>query len=233
MKVLVACEYSGIVRDAFLSRGIYAVSCDLLPTESPRGNSEMWPCADGRSHRLFTHWQTDVRDILDNPHEHGEWDLMIAHPPCTRLTNAGVRWLHKPPAGKTLPEMWRELEEGAAFYKMLRDADIPHKCIENPIMHKYAMELIQPGHRQFVQPHQFGEPQFKAVGLELVNLPDLLPTNPLIPPKKGTPEHAQWSQVHRASPGPDRAKIRSRFFPGIAEAMAEQWTTYIEGAIKS
>lgn len=203
MRVLVACEYSGIVRDAFACRGHDAWSCDMLPTESP-------------GH----HYQGDIRDILGD-----EWDLMIAHPPCTRLTNAGVRWLHKPPTGRTLADMWHELEEGAAFYRELRDADIPHKCIENPIMHKYAIELIKPGHRQFVQPHQFGEPQFKAVGLELINLPDLMPTNKLDVPKKGTPEHTQWSQVHRASPGPDRAKIRSRFFPGIAAAMAEQWSS--------
>lgn len=224
MNVLVACEYSGVVRDAFIARGHYALSCDLLPTESPRGNKEWFPCADGHLHELFTHQIGDVRDILDNPEENPTWDLLIAHPPCTRLTNAGVRWLHTPPRGRTLEEMWAELEEGVVLYKQLRDADIPKKAIENPIMHKYARERINPKHRQVVQPWHFGDPQFKAVGLELINLPDLVSTDKLDPPQPGTPEHAQWSKVHRMSPGPERAKERSRFFPGIADAMADQWS---------
>jgi len=203
MKVLVACEYSGIVRDAFIKKGHDAISCDVLPTDRP-GN----------------HYQGDVRDLLANPRG---YDLLIAHPPCTRLTNSGVRWLHKPPNGKTLEQMWAELDEAAEFYKVLRDAEIEKKAIENPIMHKYARERIVPGYRQVVQPWWFGEKAFKATGLELINLPDLVPTDKLTPPKKNTDEHKEWSAVHRAPPSPDRWKIRSTTFQGIADAMAEQW----------
>jgi hypothetical protein len=119
--------------------------------------------------------------------------------------------------------MWQELEEGAAFYKALRDAPIGKKAIENPIMHCYARERIKVGFRQVVQPWWFGEPFFKATGLELINLPPLVPTDKLVPPKKGTPEHRAWSAVHLAPPSPDRWKIRSTTFQGIADAMALQW----------
>ena len=202
VNVLVACESSGRIRDAFTRRGHFAVSCDLLPTESPG-----------------LHWQGDVREILYL----GIWDALIAHPTCTRLANSGVRWLYKPPRGKTHVEMWAALDEAAAFYRTLRDAPIPKKAIENPVMHEYAMDRIGLGPRQVVQPWWFGDPFFKATGFELIGLPPLVATNKLVPPKKGTEEHKKWSMVHRASPGPDRWKIRSRTFPGIAEAIAQQW----------
>jgi hypothetical protein len=202
MKILVACEYSGTVTRAFRSRGFDAWSCDLLPTEGDPAH----------------HFQCDVREILG-----AGWDLMIAHPVCTRLTNAGVRWLDTPPPGKTKVGMWRELFEGAEFYQTLRDAPIPRKAIENPIMHCHAREIIGVKDRQTVQPWHFGDPFFKATGWELIDLPPLEHTNRLTPPAKGSAEHKAWSAVHRASPGPDRAKERSRFFPGMAEAMADQW----------
>lgn len=201
MKVLVACEYSGRVRDAFIRAGHEAMSCDILETEVPG-----------------PHHQGDIRDIL-----YDGWDLMIAHPPCTRLTNSGVRWLKVPPPGKTLEEMWADLEAAATFYKLLRDAPIPRKAIENPIMHCYARERVQVGHRQVVQPWWFGEPAFKATGLELIGLPDLRPTNVLVRPAKGSDEYKRWSAIHLATPGPDRWKNRSRTFHGIADAMADQW----------
>ena len=175
MKVLVACEFSGIVREAFAARGHEAMSCDLLPTEISG-----W------------HHQGDVRDVLDD-----DWDLMVAHPPCTRLSNSGVQWLRKPPKGRTLVEMWRELFEGAGFYRLFRHAVIPRIAIENPVMHCHARELCGHGPRQMVQPWWFGDPQFKATGFELMGLPDLVPTNILTPPRKGTAEHKQWSKVHR------------------------------------
>ena len=202
MRVLVACEFSGVVRDAFLALGHDALSCDLLPSERPG------------PHRVG-----DVREILG-----GGWDLMVAHPPCTRLTNSGVRWLHVPPPGRTLADVWKELEAAAEFYRTLRDAPIPRKAIENPVMHKYARERIAAtGRRQVVQPWWFGEPAFKATGLELIGLPPLEATNRLAPPERGTDEHKAWSRVHRASPGPDRWKERSRTFLGVADAMAAQW----------
>jgi hypothetical protein len=119
--------------------------------------------------------------------------------------------------------MWQELDEAAVFYKALRDAPVPRKAIENPIMHKYARKRINPGYRQVVQPWWFGDKAFKATGLELIGLPDLIPTNRLDPPKKGTEEHKEWSFIHRAPPGKDRWKLRSTTFQGIANAMAEQW----------
>jgi hypothetical protein len=178
------------------------VSCDLKPAE------------DGSPHHL----QGDVRRFLDNG-----WDQMIAHPVCTRLTNAGVRWLKVPPPGKTLEDMWNELREGLDLYRTLRDAPIERKAIENPVMHLYARCLLNIKERQTVQPWWFGDPFFKATGWELINLPKLVPTNKLIPPKPGTPEHKAWSAVHRAPPGPTRTEDRSRFYPGMADAMAQQW----------
>lgn len=210
MRVLVACEYSGRVREAFRARGHDAWSCDLLPAE------------DGSPF----HIHGDVLKTLS----HG-WDLLIAHPPCTYLTNSGVRWLHyadsatEPLKGRP---RWDAMYGGAYFYIALRDAPIPKRCIENPIMHKYARNFINGNskvipHCQVVQPWWFGEPFFKATGFELAGLPDLVATNKLTPPKAGTPEHKAWSAVHRASPGPDRWKDRSRTYPGIAAAMAAQW----------
>lgn len=201
LNVLVACEESGEVRDAFIAQGHNAMSCDLLPTAKPG-----------------PHYQGDVRGIL-----HWGWDLMIAHPVCTRLANSGVRWLHVPPPGKTLAQMWRELDEAIEFYLALRNAPIPRIGLENPVMHCYARERLGNIERHIVQPWWFGEEMFKATGFELHGLPPLMPTIRLVPPKPGTEEHKRWSWVHRASPGPDRAKVRSRTAPGIARAMAEQW----------
>ena len=206
MKILIGCEFSGIVRRAFAALGHDVWSCDLDPAED-------------RSNR---HIVGDVRDYLDD-----DWDLLaIFHPPCTRLCNSGVRWLSVPPPGKTLEEMWRGLDEGAALFSACWNAKhIPRVCVENPIMHRYAKERIEnyQDPAQIVQPWWFGDPQFKATGLYLRGLPPLIPTNKLKPPKKGTDEHKAWSKVARASPGPNRGKDRSRFFPGIATAMAEQW----------
>ena len=205
MRVLVACEFSGIVRNAFLARGHDAWSCDLLPAE------------DG-SNRHIT---GDARDLLNDG-----WDLlMVAHPPCTRLCNSGVRWLHRPPRGKSVEQMWGELDEGAALFSDFWNAPIERICIENPVMHKHAKARIrnyQPP-AQTVQPWWFGEPAFKATGFYLKALPPLTPTNKLTPPAPGTDEHKAWSRVHRLPPGPNRWRERSRFFPGIAAAMADQW----------
>lgn len=216
--VLIACEYSGVVREAFRRRGFNAVSCDLLVTEQPG-----------------PHIQDDVLRVLDRFTRHGRnLDLLIAHPPCTRLTNSGVRWLKVPPPGRTLEEMWRDLESGAAFYRALQGANVKRKAIENPVMHCYARERIpMVGKRQVVQPWWFGDEAFKATGLELINLPPLVPTNKLVPPESGTPEHARWSKVHRASPGPNRWKDRSRTELGLADAMAEQWGNVLLGKIDS
>ena len=200
MRVLVACEFSGVVRDAFRRRGHEAFSCDLEDVE-PEGE---WP-----NYHLYG----DARWFLD----HG-WDLMIAHPPCTRLCNSGVRWLHEPPPGRTRRSIKAELKEGAALFSDLWNAPIPRIAVENPVMHRYAKALIR-GFReqtQSVQPWQFGHGEVKRTCLWLKNLPPLTTTHIV---------EGREQRVHRMSPTAigGRSKERSRFFTGIAEAMADQW----------
>lgn len=196
MKVLVACEFSGTVRDAFIERGHDAVSCDLLPTESPG-----------------PHVQGDVLDLLDEG-----WDLMVAHPPCTYLANSGVRWLHE------RPDRWEKMREAAEFFKSLLNAPVPKICVENPVMHKYAVEIIGRKHDQTIQPYEFGHPESKRTCLWLKNLPPLLPTG-ILSKKEGTTwENQTPSGQNKLGPSPDRWKERSRFYRGWAEAMANQWT---------
>lgn len=205
MRILVGCETSGVVRRAFAAYGHDVWSCDLLPAED-------------HSNR---HIIGDIRDLLSEG-----WDLLaVMHPPCTRLCNSGVRWLRKAPPGRSLEEMWAELDDGAALFSACWNAPVPRICVENPVMHRYARERIRDWQKpQTVQPWWFGDRAFKATGLYLRGLLPLVPTNRLEPPKKGTDEHKAWSKVHRASPGPDRWRDRSRTYDGIAAAMAAQWT---------
>lgn len=195
-RILIACEFSGIVRRAFTARGYDAWSCDLLPAE------------DRSNHHIVG----DVRDVLNDG-----WDMLIvAHPPCTRLCNSGVRWLTTPPPGRTRDEMWADLDEGAALFSTLWNAPIPRIAVENPVMHKHAkMRIVgyQPP-AQSVQPWQFGDGETKRTCLWLRGLPPLQSTQIV---------DGRVARVHRMPPGPDRAKERSRFFPGIAAAMADQW----------
>lgn len=196
LRVLVACEFSGTVRNAFLERGHDAWSCDLLPSE------------DG-SNRHIT---GDARDIL------GEgWELLIvAHPPCTRLCNSGVRWLSTPPPGKTAEQMQKELRDGAGLFSAFWNAPIDRIAVENPVMHRHAKALIENYQEpaQSVQPWQFGHGETKRTCFWLKNLPALIPTDVV---------EGREARVHRMPPSPDRWKERSRFFPGIAAAMADQW----------
>ena len=213
MRVLIGCEESGIVRRAFAALGHDAWSCDLQPA------------ADGSNRHIIG----DVRDLLGDG-----WDIAIMHPPCTRLCNSGVRWLSVPPPGKTQADMQMELAEGASLFSAVWNAPIPRVAVENPVMHRYAKALIanfQPA-AQTVQPWYFGDAAFKATGLYLRNLPPLTRTAALVPPKPGTPDHKAWSAIHRASPGPHRARNRSRSFPGIAAAMASQWGGWAETSLK-
>lgn len=204
LRILVGCETSGVVRRAFATLGHDVWSCDLLP-------------ADDQTNR---HMICDIRDVLNDG-----WDLLaVMHPPCTRLCNSGVRWLHKPPKGRTRDAMWDELADGAALFSDCWNAPIDRVCVENPVMHRHARERILNWQApQTVQPWWFGDPAFKATGLYLRGLPDLEPTDRLTPPAAGTDAHKAWSQVHRASPGPDRWKLRSQTYPGLAAAMAAQW----------
>lgn len=212
LRVLVGCETSGRVRNAFLALGHDAWSCDLLPS------------VDGSNRHIVG----DVRDLLGDG-----WDLLaVMHPPCTRLCNSGVRWLTKAPPGRSLEEMWADLDDGAALFSDCWNAPIARVAVENPVMHRHAKERIrnyQPP-AQTVQPWWFGDPAFKATSFYLRGLPPLVATNRLTPPIAGTDEHKRWSKVHRASPGLDRWKIRSVTYPGIAEAMARQWGGYAREA---
>ncbi|MCP5018111.1 MAG: hypothetical protein GY938_22985 [Ketobacter sp.] len=195
MKVLVACEFTGTVRDAFIRAGHNAVSCDLLSSESDLGD----------------HYQGDVRDILNDG-----WDLMVAHPECRYLTNAGVRWLHDD------KNRWLDMIDGALFFKELAAAPIERIAIENPIMHKYAVRIIEKKADQYIQPWMHGEKQCKAIGLHLYNLPKLIPTKNVKVETMNLP-YSERCKVHFASPGENRSKDRSRFFRGVADAMANQW----------
>jgi hypothetical protein len=180
MRVLVACEYSGAVRDAFIARGHEALSCDLLPSDAPG-----------------PHYQGDVRDVLGMG-----WDLMVAHPPCTHLAVSGARWFKHKQA---------EQAEALDFVRLLLDAPIPRIALENPIS-IISSRIRKPD--QIIHPWQFGHGETKATCLWLKNLPALTPTNIVV---------GREARVHRMSPSPDRWKERSRTYPGIAAAMADQW----------
>jgi len=195
MKVLISCEYSGRVRDAFIAMGHDAMSCDLLPTDA-----------------AGPHYQGDVFDL-----DLTQFDLMIAHPPCTYLTNAGVTWLHRD------KERWAMLDDGAAFFKRLLEAPIPRICIENPIMHKYAKERIGGVKQsQVIQPWMFGHMEQKATCLWLKGLPLLQPTNNVKEEMMKLPDNER-QRLHYLPPSADRWKLRSTTYQGIASAMAEQW----------
>ena len=185
MRVLVACEFSGVVRRAFRARGHDAWSCDLLPAVF-RGQ----------------HVQCDARDALDP-----DWDLLIAHPPCTRLANSGVRWLAE-------RNLWSDLDEAADLFRAFLEAPIDRIAVENPIPHRYAIERIGRKYDQVVQPWQFGHGETKATCFWLKNLSPLTPTDIV---------DGREQRVWRVSPGPDRWKERSRTYSGLAAAMAQQW----------
>lgn len=190
MRILVACEFSGVVREAFRRRGHDAWSCDLIPAE------------DGSEF----HIQEDAVWTAENDH----WDMLIGHPPCTRLAVSGARWWK----GKE-----KEQHDAAQFAYLLMSAPIPKVCIENPI--GYLSSYIRKP-EQIIQPWMFGHPESKATCLWLNGLPKLVPTKDVREEMLSLPK-SQSTRVHYASPGPDRWKERSRTLQGIADAMAEQW----------
>ena len=197
MRVLIACEYSGVVRDAFLSAGHYAMSCDLLPCESGASGD---------------HYQGDVRDVLD----HG-WDLMIAHPPCTYLSVSGMHWTAR---GLRDPQL---TEDALAFVQTLMYAPIERIAIENPIS-VISSRIRKPD--QIIQPWQFGHDASKKTCLWLKGLPRLTPTQ-IIEPRVVNGRKRWGNQTdsgqNRLPPSADRWKIRSATYTGIAHAMAAQW----------
>jgi len=190
MRVLVACEYSGMVRDAFVRAGHYALSCDLLPSEQPG-----------------EHYQGDIMDILDD-----EWDLMIAHPPCTHLAVSGARWFK---------DKQVEQAEALDFVRLLLDAPIPKIALENPVS-IISSRIRKPD--QIIQPYEYGHEATKTTCLWLKNLPPLMPTNIVSKGKRHvTKSGKSLPEWYNLPPSADRWKIRSATFSGIAEAMADQW----------
>lgn len=191
MRILIACEFSGIVRDAFIARGHDAVSCDLLPTE-----------------RHGPHIQDDVLNHLDEG-----WDMMIAHPPCTYLSNAGARFLY--PKGVLNKDRLELGIKARDFFMRLYEADIDKIAIENPVPSKI---FGLPEKTQIVQPYNFGHPVQKKTYLWLKNLPLLVPTN-TVELRQSTKIAGNWFNKG----GRERQKNRAKTFQGIADAMAEQW----------
>lgn len=179
-RVLIACEFSGRVRDAFKARGHYALSCDLIESETPG-----------------LHWCGDVRERLRE-----QWDLMIAFPPCTHLAVSGARWFK---------EKQQEQAEALDFVRELMAAPIPRIAIENPVS-VIATKIRKPD--QYFQPWQFGHGETKKTCLWLKGLNPLQPTQIV---------DGRAARVHREPPSPERWKARSRTYPGVAAAMAEQW----------
>lgn len=185
MRVLIACEYSGAVRDAFIGGGHDAMSCDLLPTDTPG-----------------PHYQGDVRDVI-----HAQWDLMVAHPPCTHLSVSGARHFAE-------KRMDGRQQAAISFFMMLAKADIPMIAIENPIC---IMSSMWRKPDQIIQPWQFGHGETKATALWLKGLPKLIPTDEVA---------GRVARIHHLPPSADRWKIRSATYPGIASAMADQWGSH-------
>jgi len=203
MKILIACEYSGAVRDSFIKQGHDVMSCDLLPTDSPG-----------------SHYQGSVFDVLNDG-----WDMMIAHPPCTYLAVSGNRWLYNKDKTRN-EERWKNREEGLDFVRALMDAPIEKIAIENPVS-CISSEIRKPD--QIIQPWQFGDEAQKTTCLWLKNLPKLKPTKIVEKGEfttfKSGKRHPKWyaDALATAKTKAERQKLRSKTFQGIADAMAEQW----------
>jgi hypothetical protein len=184
VRALIGCEYSGRIRDALIRRGHDAMSCDLLPSETPG-----------------PHIQGDVLEVLGDG-----WDLAVFHPPCTHLAVSGARYFYR---------KQKEQAEALEFVRRLLAAPIPRIALENPIS-IISSRIRKPD--QIIQPWQFGHGETKATCLWLKNLPKLVPTNVV---------EGREARVHRMPPSPDRWKERSRTYLGVAEAIADQWGSFI------
>lgn len=194
MKILIACEFSGVVRDEFLKLGHDAYSCDILSCESEYYTKE------------DRHFQCDIFDVL-----YDDWDMMIAHPPCTHLSVSGARWFKNKK---------KEQKESLDFVKKLLDAPIKKIALENPVS-IISTKIRKPN--QYIQPYEFGHPESKKTGLWLKGLPKLNPTNILSLPEIGYWENQCSGGQNKLSPSKNRGKLRSLTYTGIAKAMADQW----------
>lgn len=211
MKGVVLCEFSGVVSGAFRARGLECWSCDLLDTEG----DPVW------------HIKHDAREVA----YYGDWGFAVMHPECRLLANSGVKHLYvggRKENGPYFPR-WEEMEDGAHFYRTLRDAPIDCKAVENSVMHGAAIKATGRGRTWFYHPHYFGDPFFKWTGLETIGFPPLQRTHWMKVPAPGTEEHKRWSKVHRMPPGEKRSWERARFEPGFAKAMAAQWGAFLLG----
>lgn len=199
-RVLIACEESGKVRDAFTRAGHDAMSVDLLPSRT-----------EGQ------HYQGSVLDL-----DLAGFDLLIAHPPCTFLANSGARWLYKDgrrwlddgTENEVNAVRWAYMKDGARFFRRLLDAPVARVAVENPRMHKHAMPIVGERQTQTIHPWEYGHGESKATGLWLRNLPELVPTDIV-----AGREQRMW----KMGPSADRQKLRSETYDGIAQAMADQW----------
>lgn len=199
-RILIGCEFSQVVCKAFRDAGYEAYSCDLLAGEI----NPDW------------HYQCDVLEIMND-----NWDLCCFHPPCTYLTNSGVRWLYNKDGGKNY-ERWSNMADGAEFFRKLLNAKCDKIVIENPIPHKYALHLIGERYSQIIQPWMFGTTESKATCLWLKNLPLLIPTDNVREKMKALPK-SETHKVHYAAPSEDRWKIRSKTYQCFADAFVNQW----------
>lgn len=210
LNCLVACEQSQEVTEQIIMLGHNAMSCDIN--------------YDGA--KLLPHYRGDVRDLLKE-----RYDLVIFHPVCKYLTNSGVRWLYNPD-GRQNTRRWMSLIDGMNFFNLRHEFNSDFVATENPIPHKYAVNGIADKagigkYNQCFQPWHFGHEKMKATCLWLKGLPPLKPTNIVGPPPKDKKERIKWQDIWMASPGPDRERLRSVTYTGVAEAMAKQWTEYI------
>ena len=201
MKVLVACEYSGIVREAFILKGHDAWSCDLLPTDQPSDK----------------HIQGDVLEIINN-----DWNLIIAHPPCTHLSVSGAaRWAEKVADGRQ--------QAAIKFVEDIWNANCPFIAVENPVGALSTRSKLGKA-SQYIQPYEFGHAEQKKTGLWLKGLPKLIPTDVI--DVSNLPDN-QRQRLHYLPPSKDRWKIRSTTFQGIADAMADQWGNLRQEALQT
>lgn len=185
MKVLIACEFSGTVREAFRRLGHDAWSCDLLPDDV------------GSPH----HFQQDVLELFNKD---ANWDLIIAHPPCQHLAVSGARWFK---------DKQEEQKAAIKFFMAMINAPAPRVAVENPVC-IMSSKYRKPD--QYIQPWQFGHGETKKTGLWLKNLPPLRPSNIV---------EGREARIHKLPPSKDRWKLRSKTYQGIANAMADQWSS--------
>lgn len=202
MRGIIGCEESQEVTKAFRELGHDFYSCDLLDCS---GGHPEW------------HIKGDIFHVMHGSMYGTCFDFGGFHPPCTYLANSGVRWLYNKDGSRN-KDRWEKMERAAIFFRSLLNSNCDALYIENPIMHKYALDIIGVKPTQIIQPWQFGHGETKATCLWLKNLPKLVPTN-IVEGREG--------RIWKMPPGPERSKMRSKTYPGIAKAMAHQWGEYL------